>query len=121
MTYRNKFLDNTALPTCLAPWHTLTVKWGGNVVPDIIYKNKLGNINKQTLQEILSGAEAQELRTAHRNRQIPDVCKGCASKEKSGRSRRIFVYARNRPVLSNQSHTDTMAEGEKIVQINIAE
>ena len=34
---------------------------------------------------------------------------------------RIFVYARNRLVLSNQSHTDTMAEGEKIVQINIAE
>lgn len=92
MTYRNKFLDNTQLPTCLAPWHTLTVKWGGNVVPDIIYKNKLGNINKQTLQEILSGDEARELRTAHRNRQIPDVCKGCASKEKSGRSRRMFFW-----------------------------
>ena len=26
------------LPTCIAPWHALTIKWGGNVVPDIITK-----------------------------------------------------------------------------------
>ena len=45
MAYRNKFLDMKNLPTCIAPWHALTIKWGGNVVPDIIYKDKLGNIN----------------------------------------------------------------------------
>mgnify|MGYP001085924722 CR=1 FL=1 len=92
MSYRNKFLDNTELPTCLAPWHTLTVKWGGNVVPDIIYKNKLGNINRQTLQEILEGPEAVALRQAHRDRIIPDACVGCAKKEHSGRSRRMFFW-----------------------------
>lgn len=90
--YRNKFLDNKLLPTCLAPWHTLTVKWGGNVVPDIIYKDKLGNINKQTLKQILEGEDAIALREAHRNRTIPDVCSNCAKKEKSGRSRRMFFW-----------------------------
>ena len=90
--YRNKFLDNKLLPTCLAPWHALTVKWGGNVVPDIIYKDKLGNINKQTLKQILEGEDAIALREAHRNRTIPDVCSNCAKKEKSGRSRRMFFW-----------------------------
>lgn len=92
MAYRNKFLDNTQLPTCLAPWHSLTVKWGGNVVPDIIYKNKLGNINKQTLREILDGAEHRALREAHRSRVIPDACVGCKTKEQTGRSRRQFFW-----------------------------
>ena len=90
--YRNKFLDNKKLPTCLAPWHALTVKWGGNVVPDIIYKNKLGNINRQTLKEILEGEAAVQLRHDHRNRTIPDACSGCAKKEESGRSRRMFFW-----------------------------
>ena len=90
--YRNKFLDNKKLPTCLAPWHALTVKWGGNVVPDIIYKDKLGNINKQTLKEILEGDAAIQLRQSHRNRMIPDSCSNCAKKEESGRSRRMFFW-----------------------------
>jgi MoaA/NifB/PqqE/SkfB family radical SAM enzyme len=92
MAYRNKFLDRKELPTCLAPWHALTIKWGGNVIPDIIYQGKLGNINRNTLKEILEGPEAQALRTAHRNRTIPDVCSNCAKKETSGRSRRMFFW-----------------------------
>jgi len=90
--YRNKFLDNKELPTCLAPWHALTVKWGGNVVPDIIYKDKLGNINKQTLKEIMESKEAVMLRFNHRHRNIPDACIGCAKKEETGRSRRMFFW-----------------------------
>lgn len=81
-----------AMPTCLAPWHCLTIKWGGNVVPDIIYQGKLGNINKQTLPEILNSDAALDLRVAHRSRVIPDVCGNCAKKEKSGRSRRMFFW-----------------------------
>ena len=90
--YRNKFLDKTTLPTCLAPWHALTIKWGGNVVPDIIYKEKLGNINKQSLKDIYYSDKAVTLREAHRARQIPDQCIGCKTKEKSGRSRRMFFW-----------------------------
>jgi MoaA/NifB/PqqE/SkfB family radical SAM enzyme len=90
--YRNKFLDRKTHPTCLAPWHTLTVKWGGQVVPDIIYKEKLGNISNQTLREILEGPKALALREAHRNREIPEQCIGCKTKEKSGRSRRMFFW-----------------------------
>lgn len=80
------------LPTCLAPWHCLTVKWGGNVVPDIIYKGKMGNINKQTLPEILDSKEARALREAHRARIVPETCATCSKKEKSGRSRRMFFW-----------------------------
>lgn len=90
--YRNKFLDKKNLPTCLAPWHALTIKWGGNVVPDIIYKEKLGNINKQSLKDILTGDKAKALREAHRARQIPEQCVGCQKKEQTGRSRRMFFW-----------------------------
>lgn len=90
--YRNKFLDRTDMPTCLAPWHALTIKWGGNVIPDIIYKGKLGNINKNTLKEIIDGEAMKDLRRSHRDRVIPDVCQNCAKKEKSGRSRRMFFW-----------------------------
>jgi len=90
--YRNKFLDRTDMPTCLAPWHALTIKWGGNVIPDIIYKGKLGNINNKTLKQILEGEAAQDLRRSHRDRVIPDVCQNCAKKEKNGRSRRMFFW-----------------------------
>lgn len=90
--YRNKFLDRTDMPTCLAPWHALTIKWGGNVIPDIIYKGKLGNINKQTLKEILEDEAAKDLRRNHRERVIPEVCQNCAKKEKNGRSRRMFFW-----------------------------
>jgi MoaA/NifB/PqqE/SkfB family radical SAM enzyme len=90
--YRNGFLDESFVPTCLAPWHCLTVKWGGNVVPDIIYKGKLGNIHKNTLPEILNNDAAITLKENHRNRIIPEVCSNCTQKEKSGRSRRMFFW-----------------------------
>jgi len=89
---KNTFLSRTDLPTCLAPWHALTIKWGGNVIPDIIYKGKLGNINKQPLREILEGEAYTELREAHRKREIPSTCQGCVKKEKVGRSRRQFFW-----------------------------
>ena len=90
--YRNKFLDDTKYPTCLAPWHAITIKWGGAVVPDIIYKQKLGNINDQTLKEIWYGKKAKELRKMHRSRDVPEYCIGCQKKEQSGRSRRMFFW-----------------------------
>jgi MoaA/NifB/PqqE/SkfB family radical SAM enzyme len=92
VAYRNKFLDMKNLPTCIAPWHALTIKWGGNVVPDIIYKDKLGNINDYTLKEIWEGPDYRALRESHRNRQIPPSCANCAKKEKSGRSRRMYFW-----------------------------
>lgn len=90
--YRNRFLDDERYPSCLAPWHALTIKWGGNVIPDIIYKGKLGNINKNTLKEILEGPDAVALREAHRTRNLPDTCIGCQKKEKNGRSRRMYFW-----------------------------
>jgi len=92
MAYRNKFLDMENLPTCIAPWHALTIKWGGNVVPDIIYKDKIGNINNSTLKEIWNNDAYKDLRESHRNRIIPPACQQCAKKELSGRSRRMYFW-----------------------------
>jgi len=91
---KNTFVNRKDLPTCLAPWHALTVKWGGNVIPDIIYKGKLGNIGKQSLREILEGDAYTELRESHRKREIPESCQGCVKKEKVGRSRRLYFWDR---------------------------
>lgn len=88
-----KFNDDK-YPTCLAPWHALTIKWGGNVIPDIIYKGSLGNINHKTLKSILNGPKATALREAHRNRVLPETCIGCQRKEKSGKSRRLYFWDR---------------------------
>ena len=105
-----RFVDDADYPTCLAPWHALTIKWGGNVIPDIIYKGSLGNINRQTLKEILEGEKAVALRTAHRNRELPETCIGCQKKEKSGKSRRMYFWDRlDWPVKlkSNELNVDT--------------
>ena len=94
MNNLRRFIDDEKYPTCLAPWHALTIKWGGNVIPDIIYKKRLGNINDQTLKEILEGKEARNLRGAHQVRMIPEACNGCKLKEKSGKSRRLYFWDR---------------------------
>lgn len=90
--FKNKFVVDEKYPTCIAPWHALTIKWGGKIVPDIIYNTVLGDINKQTLKQIYHTKAAVELRTAHRNRQVPAGCSGCAKKELSGRSRRLYFW-----------------------------
>ena len=90
--YVNPMLKDTRFPTCLAPWNALTIKWGGNVLPDIIYQGKFGNITKQTLPEILNSDEAVKLRKAHADRTIPDACIACKKKEQSGKSRRMYFW-----------------------------
>ena len=90
--YVNPMLNDTRYPTCLAPWNALTIKWGGNVLPDIIYNGKFGNITKQTLPEILNSPEAVALRESHANRVVPEACLACTKKEESGRSRRMYFW-----------------------------
>lgn len=91
--YRNPYLDREDLPTCLAPWHALTVKWGGKVIPDIIYQGEVfGNVTKQPLTKILRSKPYKNLREAHRLREVPHECRTCAKKELSGRSRRMFFW-----------------------------
>ena len=47
----------------LASGMHLQSKWGGNVIPDIIYKKRLGNIRTTQPKEILEGKEARTRRT----------------------------------------------------------
>jgi MoaA/NifB/PqqE/SkfB family radical SAM enzyme len=90
--YRNSYLDREDLPTCLAPWHALTVKWGGVVIPDIIYKKQLGNIYENDLDFIFHSRKLRLLREAHLRREPPENCQNCILKEKSGRSRRMYFW-----------------------------
>ncbi|MDA9302492.1 twitch domain-containing radical SAM protein [bacterium] len=90
--YRNSYLDREDLPTCLAPWHALTIKWGGIVIPDIIYRRQLGNIYEQPLDEIFNGRKYRELREAHLRRDPPENCITCQKKEVSGKSRRQYFW-----------------------------
>ena len=90
--YVNPMLNDTRYPTCLAPWNALTIKWGGNVLPDIIYNGKFGNITKQTLPELLNSEEAIALRKSHASRIVPEACLACTKKEQSGKSRRMYFW-----------------------------
>ena len=90
--YKNPMLEDTRYPTCLAPWNALTIKWGGAVLPDIIYNGKFGNITRQTLPEILNSEEAIALRKSHADRVIPPACLACTKKEQSGKSRRMYFW-----------------------------
>jgi len=90
--YVNPMLNDTRYPTCLAPWNALTIKWGGAVLPDIIYNGKFGNITRQTLPEILNSEEAVALRKSHASRIVPPACLACTKKEQSGKSRRMYFW-----------------------------
>lgn len=91
--YRNPYLDREELPTCLAPWHALTIKWGGKVIPDILYiGDSFGNVSNKPLSKILQSDKYKALRAAHRARTVPESCRTCAKKEKNGRSRRMYFW-----------------------------
>lgn len=78
---------------CIAPWKALCIKADGTVVPDIHYRKSLGNINEESLSEILSKPELKQLQEKMLNFQFDQGCRNCELKEKSGgRSRRTFFY-----------------------------
>ena len=69
---------------CWEPWHGLHILWDGKVVPccwDYDGKYILGDLNKQTLEEIWNGKKMQELRKqcATNNFTIP-ICVKCTEK-----------------------------------------
>lgn len=76
---------------CIAPWHSLTIKPTGDVVPDSTYSGKLGNIRNNSFSEIWFSKKAKMLRDKHQSNLNHEGCRNCLNKFKAiGRSRKTF-------------------------------
>jgi radical SAM protein with 4Fe4S-binding SPASM domain len=67
---------------CVEPWRGLVIGWDGTVVPccnDFDYKCELGDVKKNSLQEIWNSEKMQELRKCQSNgtQKSNELCKGC--------------------------------------------
>ena len=47
---------------CLAPWHSLTIDWAGNVYSDAVATKPYGNLYESTLEEMWNNNTAIGLR-----------------------------------------------------------
>jgi radical SAM protein with 4Fe4S-binding SPASM domain len=76
--------DNSAVARkdCVAPWATLCVNVDGAVVGcgcvDWEARHIIGNIDRQTINEIWSGIPAKEFRTSFSRQEIPALCRDCS-------------------------------------------
>ena len=43
---------------CLAPWHSILVRFNGDIVPDGVYKARYGNVLKSSLNDVLNSYTA---------------------------------------------------------------
>ena len=87
---------------CLAPWHSILVRFNGDIVPDGVYKNRYGNVLKSSLNDVLDSFTASYTKDSLRMGQLPPECEQCALKEGSvGHSRRLFFRDILNPMVEN--------------------
>ncbi len=86
---------------CVAPWHSLTINWTGDVFADAIAKLQYGNLYDKTLSELWKSPVAVNLRESwSKGKPFSDVCLSCIKKEKTvGTSRRDYFYRNISPDL----------------------
>jgi MoaA/NifB/PqqE/SkfB family radical SAM enzyme len=84
---------------CLAPWHSLTIDWTGNVYADAVATEPYGNLYENTLSEMWYLDKAVKLRDSWSNSKFDNpVCIKCLKKEQtSGSSRRQYFYSNFEP------------------------
>ena len=88
----------TITKKCVAPWHSLTIEWDGEVYADAVAFKPYGSIYENTLSELWQSDRAVELRKTW-SKGVPDneICNSCIKKEQTvGSSRRQYFY-RNLP------------------------
>jgi radical SAM protein with 4Fe4S-binding SPASM domain len=78
-----KFLTNKSI--CTLPWHGFELEPNGDVKNCIISKTQLGNINQQSIKDILHGEKNKTLKQKMLEDKKPHNCAGCYLQEK-GRS-----------------------------------
>lgn len=106
---------------CYAPWHSLLIRFNGDVTPDGVYWNRYGNIFTDDLPDILNSKVAKETRQSFINNSIPEECRQCPSKEKiSGHSRRMFFRDLLNPVIDKErTYTDEFIE-VRFLELNMS-
>jgi MoaA/NifB/PqqE/SkfB family radical SAM enzyme len=89
---------------CLAPWHALSIRFNGDVVPDCVYIGRHGNLLKQSLPEVFDHIGLQVTRDIIISGDLPRNCIQCIEKEKvNGHSRRIFFEQVLNPIVKEES------------------
>ena len=90
---------------CLAPWHSILVRFNGDIVPDGVYKARYGNVLKSSLNDVLNSYTATHTKDSLRMGQLPPECQQCALKEESvGHSRRLFFRDILNPMVENKEY-----------------
>lgn len=90
---------------CYAPWHSLTVRFNGDIAADCVYTARYGNILKQSLEDILSSDQSKSTKSSILNDVLPKECSQCTAKENvNGHSRRIFFNEVLNPIIPIQSN-----------------
>lgn len=85
---------------CYAPWHALSIRFNGDVVPDCVYTGRHGNLLTETLPEILNHIGLQQTRDSILQGVLPKNCNQCTNKERiSNHSRRIFFENTLNPLI----------------------
>lgn len=85
---------------CYAPWHSILVRFNGDIVPDGVYTNRYGNILESSLIDVLEAHTASYTKDSIRNGVLPPECAQCERKEEVvGHSRRKFFNDILNPML----------------------
>ena len=87
---------------CYAPWHSILVRFNGDITPDGVYTKRYGNVLKTPLKDVLDSFTASYTKDSIRMGHLPPECKSCTLKELSvGHSRRLFFRDILNPMLEN--------------------
>ena len=90
---------------CLAPWHSILVRFNGDIVPDGVYLKRYGNVLQTPLNDLLNSYTASHTRDSIRSGVLPPECEQCALKEASvGHSRRLFFRDILNPMLEDKEY-----------------
>ena len=75
---------------CAAPWRGLHINFRGDVKTCCAGDpNMLGNLNQQTIEQVLQSPRMQEIRQTIKNGELhPEYCSNCIQAERYGRSER---------------------------------
>jgi MoaA/NifB/PqqE/SkfB family radical SAM enzyme len=90
---------------CYAPWHALSIRFNGDVVPDCVYTGRHGNLLKEDLPTILRNPGLIHTQRTIASGQFPSNCLQCTAKESAnGHSRRKFFEQVLNPMLKPESN-----------------
>ena len=90
---------------CLAPWHSILVRFNGDIVPDGVYLKRYGNVLQTPLNDLLNSYTASYTRDSIRSGVLPPECEQCALKEASvGHSRRKFFEDILNPMVKDKGY-----------------